>query len=189
MKPLDDLRQRIGGFPIDPVEWHRNLEDLFAVTHIDRAAHPRRPVKACPGPRSGGGSEASQAFRFHILEQELEGCAVKRARVTDVAARDLKAQIGRQHTPGRQHGRNTRHDDPLEVELAGNVGHVQSGGATKGEQGEVPGIDAAAHRDEPHSLGHRRIDDPVDAARGSSALGLGHAGDRSALRGRAQPHR
>ena len=80
-------------------------------------------------------------------------------------ARDLEAQIGRQHAPGRQHGGDARHDDPRQIELPRDLGRVQPRGAAKGEQREVPRIDAAPHRDEPHPLGHRRVDDPVDAAR------------------------
>ena len=80
-------------------------------------------------------------------------------------ARHLEAQIGRQHAPGRQHRRDARHDDPRQIELARDVGRVQPGRAAEREQREPPRIDAAAHRDEPHALGHVGVDDAVDAAR------------------------
>src|SRR5271167_2799411 len=94
-----------------------------------------------------------------------------------MAARDLKPQIGRQHAPGRQHGGNPWYDDPLEVELAGDIGRVQSRGTTEGEHREIPWIDAAADRDEPDSLGHRGVDDAMDAARRAEPVDAEPGGD------------
>ena len=68
------------------------------------------------------------------------------------------------------HGGSARYDDPLKIKLTRDVGHVQSGGAAKGEQSETPRIDAAPHRDEPYPLGHGRVDDPVDSACGTHAV-------------------
>jgi hypothetical protein len=59
----------------------------------------------------------------------------------------------------------TRHDDPRQVELAGDLGRMQPRSAPKGEQRKMPRIDAATYRCEPHSFGHCRVDDAVDPAR------------------------
>ncbi len=53
----------------------------------------------------------------------------------------------------------------VQLELAGDFGRVQPRCAAKGEQRELPGVDAAAHRDEPHPSGHRGVDDAMDALR------------------------
>ncbi len=100
---------------------------------------------------------------------------------------DLEAQVGRQHAPGRQHRRDARHDDPPQTELARDVGGVQSGRAAEREQREPPGIDAAPHRDEPHALGHVRVDDAVDARCRRDPVDAERGGDRidGALGGRA----
>ena len=79
-------------------------------------------------------------------------------------ARNLEPQIGRQHAPGRQYRGYARHDDPRQIELAGDLGRMQSRCAAESEQREMPGIDTAAHRDEPYPLCHCRVDDAVDAA-------------------------
>jgi hypothetical protein len=59
----------------------------------------------------------------------------------------------------------TRGTITREIKLARNLGRVQPRGAAKGEQREMPWIDATTDRHEPHPLGHRRVDDAVDAAR------------------------
>jgi hypothetical protein len=41
----------------------------------------------------------------------------------------------------------------------------------------MPRIDAAADRDEPHPLGHRRVDDPVDAQRRAQPVDAEGGGD------------
>ena len=91
VKQLDELRQRVGSRPIDPVEPDRDLEDLLAIAHIDRPRRPRRAIER--------GAQPSQALRLHLLEQALQRSAVERSGVADMAARDLEAQIGRQHAP------------------------------------------------------------------------------------------
>ena len=94
-----------------------------------------------------------------------------------MGARDLEAQIGRQHAPGRQYRGDARHDDPRETELAGDVGGVQPGRAAKREQREAARVDAAPHRDEAHPLGHVRVDDAVNAARGGEPVDAERGGD------------
>ena len=94
-----------------------------------------------------------------------------------MGARHLEAQIGRQHAPGRQHRGDPRHDDPREVELAGDLGRVQPRGAAKGEQREAPRVDAAPHRDQPHPLGHVGVDDAMDAVRRGQPIDAERCGD------------
>jgi hypothetical protein len=54
---------------------------------------------------------------------------------------------------------------------------VQPGSTTKGQQGEMPGVDTAAHGDEPHPFGHRRVDDPMDAPRRGEPIDAERGGD------------
>src|SRR5690349_4705253 len=54
---------------------------------------------------------------------------------------------------------------------------MQPGGAAEGEQREAAWIDAAPHRDQPHPLCHRGVDDAVDAARGGEPLDPEPGGD------------
>ena len=60
-------------------------------------------------------------------------------------ARDLEAKVRGEHPPGREHRGNARHDDPRQIELARDLGRVQSRSAAEGEQREMPRVDAAAH--------------------------------------------
>ena len=117
------------------------------------------PARRTARPRRGA---RRAALRLHLVEERLTA-PPSSAGVADMGARDLETQIGRQHAPGRQHRRDARHDDPREAELAGDVGRVQPGGAAEGEEREAARIDAAAHRDEPHPLGHVGVDDAMDA--------------------------
>ena len=63
LKPFDDLRQRVAGFPIDSVEWDGDLEDLFAIAHIDRAGSAHWAIERRAQPL--------EPLGFHFLEELL----------------------------------------------------------------------------------------------------------------------
>ena len=171
VEPLDDLRQRIGDAPVDVVERHVDFEDLLAVAHLHRALHAHRTVERRP--------QTCKSLLLHLGEQPFDAGAIQPRRVADMRARHFKAQIGRQHAPGRQHRCDARHDDARQVELPRNVGHMQSGGATERQQREPSRIDATPHRDEPNALRHVGVDhamhtfgrgDAIDLQRGRQPI-------------------
>ncbi len=79
--------------------------------------------------------------------------------VRDTSNRRSVASIPQADSTAATRGTMTR----AEPELARDVGGVQPGRAAEREQREAPRIDAAPHRDEPHALGHVRVDDAMDA--------------------------
>src|SRR5262245_13529110 len=87
------------------------------------------------------------------------------------------AQVAGEHAPRREHGAESRHDHPLQIELTRNIGYVQSGGAAEGENGKAPGIDATAHRNQPNALRHMRVDDAVDPLSRAHAVDPQPVGD------------
>jgi len=54
---------------------------------------------------------------------------------------------------------------------------VQSRRAAEGEQRKTPRVDSAADRNEPYPLGHRRVDDPMNAARSANPIDAELDGD------------
>ena len=54
---------------------------------------------------------------------------------------------------------------------------MQSRRAAEGEQRKTPRVDSAADRNEPYPLGHRRVDDPMNAARSANPIDAELDGD------------
>ena len=151
----DDLRHRVGRIEIDVPQRDVDLEDLLAVAHVHRPLDADRPRerlgRAAAGPRPPCRRTPGAAAR------------PTRARVADVGPHRLVAEVRRQHPPGRQDGRDPRHDDAPDLEAPRDVGHVEGGRPAERQEREPPGIDATPHRDDADALGHHRVDDPVDA--------------------------
>ena len=87
-------------------------------------------------------------------------------------ARHLEAEIGRQHAPGRQHRGDARHHHARQVELARDIGDVQTGCTAERQQREAARIDAAPHRNQADTLRHVGVDHAVDALGRSDAIHL-----------------
>ena len=130
------------------------------------------------------------ALGFHLGKDLPQRGGADRLHVADVGADHLVAQVGREHAPGRQHGRDPRQDHAPDLQPARHVGDVQAGGAAEGQEREAAGIDAPADRDQADPLGHPRVDHLVDAVGRGDAVHPEPVGDRvhRALgRGRLEP--
>ena len=150
------LTQQIGARPINPVKIDSDLEDLLPVSHIGRAAHANVAFK----PRIG---QPTPALGLSLFKYPPKIVRRECASIANVSAGKLVAQIGRQHTPSREHSREPRHYHPSQIELPCYVGDVQAGRTTEGEQREPSRVDAAAHRNQPYALRHAGVDHPMDA--------------------------
>ena len=157
VEALDDLLHQVRRLHVDAVERHVDLEDLLAVAHVDRAAARRT------GP-SNDVREPAPPLRLHLGEQppQTPGRRAGRRRRYGCATNSKRrsvASMPQADSTAATRGTMTR----AELELARDVGDVQPGRAAEGEQREAARIDAAAHRDQPHALGHVGVDDAVDA--------------------------
>ena len=93
-------------------------------------------------------------------------------------AHQLVAQVGGQHAPRGQHGRDGGDDDAADLELARHLRDVQAGGAAERDEREPPRIDPAPHRYELDALRHVRVDDAIDPLGGGEPVDAERGRDR-----------
>ena len=109
------------------------------------------------------GPQLGAAGRFQFPVQPLQFRLAQARQRRDAAARELPRPGRHQHAQGREHPGVDRHQGPAHAQGLGQGAHVQAAGTAEGNQGVIPGIDAALHGDHPQGMGHVLVGKTHDA--------------------------
>ena len=158
VKAVFDLIDQIGCVPVEVIERHVDLENLFAVAHLGGPLDCSGSTEPGTKPATGLLLQLCEEIA-HFVRCNARSCTVMRPT-------HFIAQVTCQHAPCRQHRRGGRYDDALDFQFARDFDGVQTRRAAKTQERKPPRIDPAAQCHQPDAVRHVQVDHAVDAGGG-----------------------
>src|SRR5947208_1664200 len=135
VKAVFDLIDQIGCVPVEVIERHVDLENLFAVAHLGGPLDCSGSTEPGTKPATGLLLQLCEEIP-HFVRCNARSCTVMRPT-------HFIAQVTSQHAPCRQYRRGGRYDDALDSQFARDFEGVQTRRAAKTQERKPPRTEPA----------------------------------------------